>query len=432
MMSLGHALAGLVLILSFAMLGQQRVRAMLWLCAMQALVVALVVLLQRDLRLVWFALVAFALNGLLMPLLLVRQGDDERITRAGAASWASSLILAAVSVAAAMQVASGGRVELLGAALAVVLLGLLQSARSPTTGVLSAQYGVILLVAALPHVAPLALAAAALPIVPVIVALASRQVPSVSASRLALAITACLMAAGIVLALLSDEPAITWLAFALAMSAATVHDQSDTTGRVPVAAAMLLALMGTLLLHLAADSEPLAWSGAAVAHVRPLNLAGIFLLLGYGAVAAGQTRSGVGAAAVLVTVPLLALWRLRQIGLAPELFLALGLATLLVAAGLRRPIMAVLGLIVFALGVTEASTALLLIASLVLVGAMRQLMHVPFAAAAVRVQRVADFLLAAVPLFALYLVADATAARSLWLLPPLALGAVAASILALR
>jgi len=426
MTSLAHALAGAVLILSFAMLGQRRLRPMPRLCAMQALLAALVVLLQRDLRLAAFAVVAFALNGLIMPLLLARQAGDERITRPGATSWIGGVILVAVSVATAMQVADGGRVELLAAALAACSLGLLQSAQSSAMGVLSAQNGVILLVAAVPHVPPLALVAVALPVVPATLALASRQVALVSSSRLATAIAACLMIGAIVIALLSDEPALTWLAFALAMLAATAHNQPGPTDRVPVAAAMLLALMGTLLLYIAAGSASPAWSGAAIANVRGLNLAGIFLLLGYGAVAAGQARSGVGATGLLVTVPLLVMLRLRQLGLAPELLLALGLAVLLVAAGLRQAALAVLGLIVFALGIGETRAALLLIALFLVVSVTRQV------SATIWMQRLSTLCLSALPLFALYLVADAAAVRSLWLLPPLALGAITASTLAVR
>ena len=417
MMSLAHALAGLVLIASFAMLGQQRLRPMFWLCAVQALLTALVVLLQRDLRLAWFALVAFALNGLLMPLLLARQAGDERIARAGVASWVGGLVLAAVSVATAMQAADGGRMELLAAALTVCLLGLLQSARSPTTGVLSAQYGVILLVAAVPHVASLALVVVAMPIMPVTIAVASRPGGFCSSSRLAVAVTAFLMIGVAVLALLSDEPALTWL---VAVLAAALHARSNPASLAPLAAAMLVALAGTLLLHLAAGNAAIAWSGAAITSNRTLNLAGVFLLLGYGALAVQVASSP------LVAVPLLIMLRVRQIGVAPELLLAFGLAGLLVAASLRRPNLSVPGLSVLALGLGEANAALLLIALLAFVLAMRQV------GAMAWTQRLGTVYLAALPLLALYLVADATAARSLWLLPPLALGAIATSILAVR
>ena len=486
MTNLAHGLAGLALILSFALLGQQRLRPMLRVCAVQAVTAALVVLLLRDLRLALFASGAFALNGLLLPLVVYRQTGDEHVRCAGSASWIGGVILAAVSVATAMQVFSGERVELLGAALAVLLLGLLQSARSPMTGLLSAQNGLILLVAAVPHVAPIALVAVVIPVVPATLILASRQqpmppswrfgAPIAAASTTLLFLLACgmlwqtplriwvlnvappntflvllvvfvamiascldlyevqssrlghasflLLIGCVVLALLSDEPAVTWLALMFAMVTSV---RAEPAAFVTSTAGMLLALAGTLLLYFAAGSAALSWSGAPIANHRALNPAGVFLLVGYGAFVARVPSPKADAMCLLATVPLLVMLRLRQLGLAPELLLALGLATLLVAlVSLRRAemavgpsVMAVLGLIVFALGLGEATAALLLIALLSL-------------AAVVWTQRFAKLFLAALPLFALYLMADATVSRSIWLLPPLALGAIAASIMTVR
>jgi hypothetical protein len=480
--TLAHALAGLAVILSFALVGQQWLRPMLWLCAAQAFVVALVILLQRDLRLVLFALVAFALNGMLMPLLLARRVADERVARTGKASWVGGVVLVAVSVATAMQVSDGGRVELLGAALALLLLGLPQSARSPASGLLSAQNGLVLLIATVPHVATVTLIAVAVPVVPAALALPSRQAANVlpawrfgtaiaMASTALLFLLACwmllrpphqtwllnvgppntylvllvsfaamatgwlnlyhtqgqqlhqpyllLLTGAIMLALLSDEPALTWLASALAVYAVT-NGRFVPADFVPLGAAMLLALAGTLLLYLAAGSSAVAWSGSPIASGRTLNLAGIFLLIGYGALAV-QVPS-----LLLVTVPLLVMLRLRDLGVAPELLLALGLAALWVAVSLRREMTAALGLIVFAIGLGEATAALLLTALLTLLVAARQVIT------EVRTQRFASLALAALPLFAFSLVADATVARSLWLLPPLAIGAIAASVAAVR
>ena len=504
MTNVAHALAGLALILSFALLGQQRPRPMLWLCAVQSMAVAAVVMLQRDLWFALFALVALALVGLLLLFVLFRGFGDEPIARAGLAVWAGGVILAAVSIASAMQVAADGGVELLGCAFAVLLLGLLHSARSPT-GLFSAQNGLILLTAAVPNVAPPALVAVALPIVPLASALVSRQaamadvMPSRPGAMFTAALTtlvfllACgiavrpafrvwllnvgppslylvllvsfvamftasidlyaaqgprlqhasflLLTAAVVLALLSDEPALTWLVLALAMLASAARARLNPVTFAPLAVAMLLALAGTLLLYGAAGNAALSWSGLPIGNGRALNLAGIFLLLGYGGLAAQAVFPKVGERYLLVTVPLLIMLRLHQFGLAAELLLALGLTTLVVAVvGLRRvemaascAVMAVLGLIVFAIGLGASNAALLLIALLVLVAmATRASVLMPLAAAAVWTQRLAGLFLAALPLLALYLLADASAARSIWLLPPLALGAIAASTMNVR
>ena len=80
-------------------------------------------------------------------------------------------------------------------------------------------------------------------------------------------------------------------------------------------------------------------------------------------------------------------------------------------------VVALLGLVVFALGLGAANAALLLIA---LLGFVAMVTHRSM-------PRFAGLLLAALPLLALYLLADATVARSIWLLLTLMMGAVAVS-----
>ena len=167
MSGLAQALGAIALMLSFALLGRQRLLPALWLCMLQAFVVALAVLLQRELLAVLCGSVAFALNGATLPLASMRRLSDGPIPRMSQGGWIGAAILAATSIAAAMHV-TGGRVEVLGAALSILLLGLLQAVRSPATGLLSAQNGLILLAAVI-HLPPLALAAVAIPVVPMII-----------------------------------------------------------------------------------------------------------------------------------------------------------------------------------------------------------------------------------------------------------------------
>ncbi len=252
--------------------------------------------------------------------------------------------------------------------------------------------------------------------------------------------SAQLLLGSVILGLLSDQPALTWLALALAIVAITAGAPPRAAGFLPCAAAMLLALAGTLLLYLAGDVAP---SG------RTLNFAGIFLLLGYGALAgqvplhawwidtscAGLPLPSIGVTTLLVNVPLFTMLRFLKLGVAPELLLALGLASLLVAAGamwrqaergraVSHAVMAMLGIVVFAIGLGEVDVALLLIGlQSVVAAATRQSLHLPV----VWARRVAMLCLALLPLYAVYLLAGDVAERSIWLLAPFALGALAAS-----
>jgi hydrogenase-4 component F len=162
------------------------------------------------------------------------------------------------------------------------------------------------------------------------------------------------------LAIVSDSPALTWLGTAIAVAGAaaltgTVRTLTAqrATGRLLqlCGVALMLALFGTLLLHLAAAPEQasLQWSTSRF-HLAPPDLAMLCLVLGYGGIAglvplhswlpdAAAESTAPGAiliTALLANVPLLAILRVRcTIADGPDapvaLLVILGLATLLVA-----------------------------------------------------------------------------------------------------
>ncbi len=112
----------------------------------------------------------------------------------------------------------------------------------------------------------------------------------------------------------------------------------------------MLALFGTLLLYLAAEPNPasLRWSTLSPAgfpHNAALELACIFLLLGYGTLAglvplhgwlpeaaAGPAPNAIRVTALLVNAPLLVILRLHSL-MPADLLLAVGLALVTVPFG---------------------------------------------------------------------------------------------------
>jgi len=267
-----------------------------------------------------------------------------------------------------------------------------------------------------------------------------------------------------ILALLSDSPALTWLALAIAVAAATSASLTPR-GAAPDAASrllalcavgLMLALFGTLLLYLAAEPNPasLRWSALLLAgspRNAALELACIFLLLGYGTLAglvplhgwlpeaaAGPAPNAIILTSLLVNAPLLVILRLR--GCMPaDLLLALGLASLLLAACCmssrldpRRAVafagMALVGLIVFAFGLATPLHALLLMTLLPLArAAALQCEDLSPTRASAWTSTACVLALAALPPFALFLIAGATVDHSAWLLPPLGIGVLLTS-----
>jgi hydrogenase-4 component F len=227
-------------------------------------------------------------------------------------------------------------------------------------------------------------------------------------------------------AALADSPMVAWLALVVAVAAAAAMtgaargpDAAAAASRLVLycAIGLLLALLGTVLLDLA--------SGPA----------GVFVLLGYGALAglvplhswlANAMAEAVAPGAITVTllanVPLLLFMRLQ---IDPAFLIAFGLASLLLGAiaisarlDRRRTValagMAQFGMMVFAIGIGAKQVAWLHMTLLAL------------ARSAVLQSRgdgvVAWLALALLPLYALYLLAEPTVAVSAWLLVPLAVG----------
>jgi hydrogenase-4 component F len=288
-------------------------------------------------------------------------------------------------------------------------------------------------------------------------ALASRQLDRRSTRHHHVAFQALLGA--ILLALLSDSPAVTWLGTATAVAAAVGLTASVRSVGAQRAAArllllcgagLMLALFGTLLLYLTAQSDAvsLRW--------RASQLATVCLVLGYGgiaglvplhswlpdAVAEGSAQGATLTGALLVNVPLLVILRLRSAMTdgpdAPvTLLVVLGLATLLIAAfclaarlDTRRRLAfagtAQIGSVVFAFGLgSRAATfgGLLLMTMLSLARASTfQCLEAGPTQAAVRTGTASVLGLAGLPIVALFLMAGATADYAPWLLLPLGAG----------
>jgi hydrogenase-4 component F len=235
----------------------------------------------------------------------------------------------------------------------------------------------------------------------------------------------------ILAAVLADDLVLTWLALVVAVAAAATVTGAARGQAAAVAASrlvlqcaigMMLALLGTLLL----EPAPAA--------------AGLFLLLGYGALAGlvplhswltSAAAEGVTSGAIIVTllanVPLMLFTRLS---IAPDLLVGFGLLTLLIGVGTmfarldrRRTValasMAQIGMVVFAIGIGAKQVAWLHMTLLAL------------ARSAVLLSRADDMLawlaLALLPLYVLSLLAGPTVAVAAWLLVPLAAGVLLAS-----
>ena len=268
----------------------------------------------------------------------------------------------------------------------------------------------------------------------------------------------------ILLAVLSDSPAVTWLGATIAVAAAAGVTAAVRTTEAQRAASrlvllcgvgLMLALFGTLLLYQAAGPDAVSgqWGGS--------QLAVICLVLGYGgiaglvplhswlpdAVAEGTTQGATLIGTLLANVPLLVFLRLRSaMADGPDtpiaLFLVVGLATTLLAAcclatrpDMRRKLTfagtAMIGVVVFAFGLGSSAATLcgLLLttmATLVRAAAFQCLEAAP-TPAAIWTRAAFDLGLAGLPIFALFLVAGATADYQPWLLLPLGAGVLLAA-----
>jgi hydrogenase-4 component F len=219
---------------------------------------------------------------------------------------------------------------------------------------------------------------------------------------------------------MADRPALAWLALAIAIAAAAAMTQAQRL-LLPCGVGLLLALFGTVLL-------------------RPMpSLAGVFLLLGFGALAglvplhawlsdalAGPFRPGAVLLTLLANAPLPVLLRVPS-----GVLIAGGLASLLLGAmllsgrpDLRRTVAfagtAQLGMVVFAFGIGGPVATLAGWLHLTLLALIR-------AAVLLGLPHAGVLGLALVPLLAFFLVAGATAAVSAWLLLPFGAGALLTS-----
>jgi hydrogenase-4 component E len=184
MSGFASALGALALTLSFATLFARRIAAVLALCTLQAVWVALAAGAQgwarQDASLCLAALLAFALNGLALPLALrrlaarasTRPSIGRRYGSVPAVTAAFALV--AASLAGAMRLADGEPFELLALGMSVMLLGVLPlAARAhrllPALGLLSSQNGVVLAACAVPGLPASILLLAAAPLVPSLV-----------------------------------------------------------------------------------------------------------------------------------------------------------------------------------------------------------------------------------------------------------------------
>ena len=302
---------------------------------------------------------------------------------------------------------------------------------------------------------------------------ASLAMRSLDRRRVRLYHAACQALVGaILLALLSDNLMLTWLALAIAIAAATgmigaIRSQAATHAASRLlllcGVGLMLALLGTLLLYVAAEPHAAAlhWSTlqSTPHHTATFDLACVFLLIGYGAMAgavplhawlADAAADGVASGsmiigAVLVNAPLLMFMRLRAAigpiaGLPATVLMALGLLTLLLGIdGLfaqtdtRRSVafagVAQIGIIVVAIGIGGPAATFAAWLSITLLALARatalQCQGLPSTQLASWTRRSSILALAILPLFMLFLIAGST----VWLLLPLGVGVLLTSAL---
>ncbi len=159
---IAHLLAGSMLVLSFVLLYQSRIVALLNVFAMQSVALSLSVAWQAVIQdhpaLLLTALIALVLKGFVIPAALHRivrrlgiQREVENVIGAGPAMFAG-LMLVALSILLVMPVGGGVSIlarEDLAFALAVILLGLLmmvmrRNAVSQIVGFMSLENGLVL------------------------------------------------------------------------------------------------------------------------------------------------------------------------------------------------------------------------------------------------------------------------------------------------
>lgn len=156
-----------VLLLSIGLLCVRRIDTAVQVCALQALFAA------ASLGEVAVAILAVALNGVVLPLAVARSNGAAMLTIRGNTmlSWAAVLALLTVTSVVFARVATSGSVGV-GASVAVlgVLLIVLRShSLAPVLGLLSSQNGLVLVAGAHPDVSLPATLAVAVPLLPALV-----------------------------------------------------------------------------------------------------------------------------------------------------------------------------------------------------------------------------------------------------------------------
>lgn len=176
-MTSAASLAGaFALALSLALLCASRLGSALFICAMQALLAASAL---AGLR--WqpaaIALIAFALNGIALPLMLLRVMHRSAMapvmtTRNNPIGfWLATLVLLAITIAAFTQSRPPASTDALVLGSSIVLLGLLLIAQrshplAATLGMLSSQNGLLLVASATPDLPLSARLVVILPLLP--------------------------------------------------------------------------------------------------------------------------------------------------------------------------------------------------------------------------------------------------------------------------
>ena len=163
------------LLLSVGLLWARRIDTALQLCALQALAAAVSLGQVTPTA----AILAFALNGVALPLAIARRHRATMLEARGGAflSWAVVLALVALTGVAFARVGADG---LVAAGVSVALLGLLLIALrahplAPALGLLSSQNGLVMLAGAQSELPLPTALAVALPLVPALVLAESWQ-----------------------------------------------------------------------------------------------------------------------------------------------------------------------------------------------------------------------------------------------------------------
>jgi hydrogenase-4 component E len=160
------AMGAAALLLSIGLLCARRIDTAVWLCALQGVLAAM---LLGEVS-VALGIVAFALNGVALPVAIARMNSAAPLTLRGNAlvSWAGATVLL---LAAAAGMTKAGITGMVTVGTSVALLGLLlvavrSHALAPVLGVLSSQNGLVLVAGAHPGVSLPAALAVAVPLVP--------------------------------------------------------------------------------------------------------------------------------------------------------------------------------------------------------------------------------------------------------------------------